>query len=129
MPPYKKLIAVVEDNECVRKGLERLVRTAGYRCEGFANAEDLVAIARTCKADCVISDINLRGMSGLQLAVHPVITELKIPVVLITGSIDPKIEDSAREVGAAFLFKPILGQELLEAIIDTAGPPITDCDP
>jgi len=129
MPPYKKLIAVVEDHVSVRKALERLVRSAGYRCEGFASAEDFLAVANICKPDCIVSDINLGGMTGLAMALHPVLTALRVPVVFITGALDPTIEGPAREIGAAFLFKPIQGQELLEAIVDTAGPPLADYEP
>jgi FixJ family two-component response regulator len=129
MPPYKKFIAVVEDHDCVRKAIERLVLSAGYRCEAFASAEAFLAVANICKADCLVSDIDLGGMTGLELALHPVVTGLELPVVFITGSLDPIIEAPARAIGAAFLHKPILGQELLDAIIDTAGPPIADDEP
>jgi len=128
MPPYRKLIAIVEDDVSVRKALERLVRAAGYRCATFACAEDYIAVAQTCNASSLICDIRLGGMTGLQLALHPEITRLDVPVVLITGSDDPLIEIAAREVGAAFLRKPIPSQELLDAIVDTAGPPIADGD-
>jgi len=129
MPPYKRIIALVEDHATVRSALERLIRAAGYRCESFASAEDFLAVANTCKASCIILDINLGGMSGLQLALHPVVTGLKLPVVFVTGTGDPNIEVPAREIGAAFLRKPIAPQELLDALVDTAGPPLADDEP
>jgi len=128
MPPYRRFIAIVEDDTSVRKALERQIRAAGYRCEGFASAEDFLAVVATCKADSVISDINLPGMSGLELALHPQLTRLDLPVVFVTGSADPVVEVAAREIGAAFLRKPIVGGELLDAVVDTAGPPIADGD-
>ena len=128
MPPYRKLIVVIDDDCSIRKALERQIRAAGYRCESFASAEDFLAVAKTCKAACAVSDINLGGITGLQLTLHPVITGLNLPVVLITGSPDPMIELPAREIGAAFLRKPIFGHELLDAIVDTVGPPIGESE-
>jgi FixJ family two-component response regulator len=128
MPPYRRLIAIVEDDVSVRKALDRQVRAAGYRCAAFASAEDYVAVAQTCNAAVVICDVNLGGMTGLELALHPEVIRLNVPVLLITASVDPLIEVAAREISAAFLRKPIPCQELLDAIVDTAGPPIADGD-
>lgn len=126
MPPYRRLIAVIEDDVSVRKALDRQIRAAGYRCAAFACAEDYLAVAQTCLASAVVADVNLGGMSGLQLALHPEVTRLNVPVVLITASVDPLIEVAALEISAIFLRKPISCQELLDAIVDTAGPPIAD---
>lgn len=128
MPPYRKLIAIIEDDVSVRTALERQVRAAGYRCAAFACAEDYVAVAQTCNASSLVCDVYLGGMTGLELALHPEVTRLNIPVVLITASDDPLIEVAAREISAVFLRKPIPGRELLDAIVDTAGPPIADGD-
>jgi FixJ family two-component response regulator len=126
MPPKRKLIAVIDDDDSVRTALARQLSAAGYRCEQFASAEDFLAIAPLCNAAAVLSDIHLGGMTGLQLALHPVITSLNLPVVLISGSQDPLIEEPARTIASAFLCKPIAPGKLLEAIVDTVGPPIAD---
>jgi FixJ family two-component response regulator len=128
MPADRKLIAVIDDDVFILKALERNVRAAGYRCQTFTCAEDFLRMVRELFVACVISDINLGGMSGLQLAVHPVMLELAIPIVLITGSIEPHIEEPARTVAAALLHKPIPPGKLLDAIVDTVGPPIADGD-
>ena len=128
MPPYRRLIAIVDDDVSVRKALDRQSRAAGYRCAAFASAEEFVAVAHTCNPAAVVCDVNLGGMSGLQLALHPEVTRLNVPVMLITASVDPLIEVAAREISAVFLRKPIPCQELLDAIVDTAGPPIADGD-
>jgi FixJ family two-component response regulator len=65
-------------------------------------------------------------MTGLELALHPTITSMNLPVVLITGSDDPLVEEPARVIAAAFLRKPIPPGKLLEAIVDTVGPPIAE---
>jgi FixJ family two-component response regulator len=124
MPPLRQMIAIIDDDESVRRALERLLRLAGYRCAIFSSAEDFVAVAASLGAACVLADIQLTGMSGLHLALHPIVTELELPVVLMSGSTDPLVETPAREFGAAFLRKPISADTLLETIVDTAGPPI-----
>jgi FixJ family two-component response regulator len=126
MPPERQFIAIVDDDESLRRALEFHVRAAGYRCESFGGAEEFLLVAAICRAACVVCDIQMDGMSGLDLAVHPKITSLGLPVVLMTGSIDPAIEIPARALGAAFLRKPFLSAELLDAIVGTIGPPIVD---
>ena len=128
MTPPRKTIAIVDDDFSVRQALARQLRAAGYRCESFASAEEFVAIAATVGAACLLTDIHLGGMTGIDLALHPVVTELNLPVVLISGSIDPTIEVAARQIGVAFLRKPITCTILLETIIDTVGAPIADGD-
>jgi FixJ family two-component response regulator len=128
MPADRKLIAVIDDDVHILKALDRHVRAAGYRCQTFTCAEDFLRMARELFVACVISDINLGGMSGLQLAIHPILAELNIPIVLITGSIDPLIEEPARTLAAALLHKPIPPGKLLDALIDTVGPPIAEGD-
>jgi FixJ family two-component response regulator len=129
MPPARKIIAVVDDDESVRTSLARLLRVAGYRCELFASAETFLAVAGISGAACVLCDIHLGGMTGLELALHPLITACNLPVVLMTGIDDPMIELPARELGAAFLRKPIPCNKLLEAIVGTIGAPIPDGEP
>jgi FixJ family two-component response regulator len=126
MPPERRLIAVIDDDASFRKCLERLLRATGYRCESFASAEEFLLVASLSRATCVISDIGLDGISGLELALHPKIIDLRLPVILITGSSDPMYEIPAREIGAAFLRKPFTSDQLLEALVDTVGPPIAD---
>lgn len=128
MTPPRKTIAIVDDDFSVRQALARQLRAAGYRCESFASAEEFVSIAATVGAACLLTDIHLGGMTGIDLALHPVVTELNLPVVLISGSIDPTIEVAARQIGVAFLRKPITCTILLETIIDTVGAPIADGD-
>ncbi len=129
MPPPRKTIAVIDDDESMRNCLCRLLRIAGYRCEVFANAEAFLSVAAMTTAAGVLCDIHLGGMSGLDLVLHPLITWRNLPVVLMTGSTDPLIELTARKHGAAFLSKPIPSEKLLEAIVDTVGPPIADGEP
>jgi len=126
MPTPRKTIAIVDDDASVRKALERQLCAAGYRCATFESAEEFLLVARILQPACLLADIHLGGISGLELALHPTVIGLKLPVVLISGSNDPLIEGPALEIGAAFLRKPVPAQDLLNAIVDTAGPPYSD---
>jgi FixJ family two-component response regulator len=126
MPPSRQTIAIVDDEAPLRQCIERLVLVAGYRCRSFASAEEFLAAAANLGAACLLADVHMTGMSGLQLAQHPTVIDLKLPVLIMSGSVDPQIEVRAREVAVAFLRKPFIGNELLEAIVDTVGPPIVE---
>jgi len=126
MPTPRKTIAIVDDDSSVRKALERQLCAAGYRCATFESGEEFLLVARILNPDCLLADIHLGGMTGLELALHPTVIGLKVPVVFISGSNNPLVENPAREIGAAFLRKPIPSQVLLDAIVDTAGAPFAD---
>jgi FixJ family two-component response regulator len=128
MPPVRKLVALIDDDPSIRTALDRQLRAAGFRCELFSSAEDFLAIATELRADCIVSDINLGGMSGLELALHPTVVKLDLPVVLITAQHDTLLEEPAQVIAAALLHKPIAPGKLLEAIIDAVGPPLQDDD-
>jgi FixJ family two-component response regulator len=128
MPLQRRIIAVVDDDESMRKALARQLRAAGYRCESFASAEDLLFCLSALVPHGVLSDIQLGAMTGLQLAAHPDVTRRSLPVVLMTGLADPMFEDAARDVAAAFLLKPLCADDLLDAIIEYVGPPFVEDD-
>ena len=126
MPLPRKMIAIVDDNTQLRTGVERYLQAAGFKCATFESAEAFLAVAASLGAACLLADVHLEAMSGLELAVHPTVTELKLPVVIMTGSVDPLIELSARNISVAFLRKPFGCSALLEAIVGTVGPPIAE---
>ena len=127
MPPKRKLVAVIDDDDSVRKALDRQINAAGYRSHAFSSAEDFLSVAAICGAACIVCDVNLgSGLTGLELALHPTVTSMNLPVVLISALDDPHIQEPARVIGATFLRKPIPPGKLLEAIVDTVGPPISD---
>ena len=128
MPLFRKTIAIVDDDACIRKALDRQLSASGFNCVTFPSAEEFLLVAAAMLPACVLSDIHLEGMSGLQLAMHPQMTALNVPVVLITGCDDPMIEIPAREIADAFLRKPFAPQVLLDTIIDTVGPPVTNIE-
>jgi len=129
MPPAKKTVALIDDDDSVRRALERQIRAAGYLCESFASVEDFLLVIGVSRASCVLSDIMMDGLTGLELALHPKVMDRRLPVLLMSGSTDSLIEVTAREIAAAFLRKPIAPAMLLETIVDTVGPPIADGEP
>jgi len=126
MPMERRTIAVVDDDESVRKALARQLCASGYRCVPYASAEDLLYCLPAVVPDAVLSDIHLGEMTGLQLAAHPDVTRRRLPVILMTGLADPMFEDAARAIAAAFLLKPIGADELMDTIIGIVGPPLVE---
>ncbi len=110
-------IAVVDDDASVRKSLGRLLRGAGFEVEAFSSAEDFLARDEACHPDCLVLDISLGGMSGLELRAELVETGVRIPVVFITAHDDPATLRGLRQLPEApYLRKPFDESLLFEAI-------------
>lgn len=111
-------IFVVDDDEGVRKGMGRLLKSAGHRVESFASADDFLAcwLAEPV-AGCVLLDISMPGLNGLQLQRVLQSSEHHIPIIFITGHGDIPSSVAAMKAGAVdFFAKPINGENLLIAI-------------
>jgi len=113
----KALVAIIDDDESLRRALTRLVTSAGHEVTAFASAMEFLASAKTEAAACVVSDLRMPVVNGLQLQEA---LRHKIPsvsVVFITGHGDIPATVSAMKAGAVdFLEKPVKGSVLLEAI-------------
>jgi FixJ family two-component response regulator len=115
-------IAVVDDDPAVRKALARLLSVFGCCVELFASAADFLAAAATSKAMCLLVDIELGAVSGLQLARQLAADGFEFPIVFMTGSVDSGIRRQCAELGCvAFLQKPIPEARLFEAIANAVG--------
>jgi FixJ family two-component response regulator len=111
------VIAVVDDDEMVRTGLERLLRTSGYPVSAFASAEEFLASGRLQECRCVIADIRMPDMSGLDLQSRLNDDGHAIPIIFITAHGDEKMRIRAMRAGAAaFLAKPFDRAVLLERV-------------
>jgi FixJ family two-component response regulator len=111
------VIAIVDDDLSVRRGLERLIRSAGWKVETFASAQDFLARPRTESPNCVLLDLQLPGLSGLDLQKRMAEVGLEIPIVFLTGHGDIPTSVQAMKAGAVqFLTKPVDEQELVQAI-------------
>jgi FixJ family two-component response regulator len=109
-------IIVVEDDAGMSKAIERLLRAAGFRPQSFASAEELLQTGAVDEADCLVLDINLPGISGLELGRRLCTEGRAKEIIFITGQEDATQRDEARLLGCAYLLKPFEGKALLEAI-------------
>ncbi len=111
------VIAVVDDDLSFREGLEALIRSAGWRVETFASAQEFLARPRNEAPSCLILDLQLPGLSGLDLQKRMAEAELEIPIVFLTGHGNIPASVQAMKAGAVeFLTKPFDEQNLLRAI-------------
>jgi len=111
------VIAIVDDDPSVREGLESLIRSAGWKAETFASAHEFLARPRAEPPSCLILDLQLPGLSGLDLQKRMAEVELEIPIVFLTGHGNIPSSVQAMKAGAVeFLTKPFEEEELLHAI-------------
>ena len=115
MPP---LIAVVDDDVSVRESLESLIRSVGLEAKVFASAEEFLDGAPPPQPECLVLDVRLPGMSGIELHQHLVARNYKVPAIFITahGSDDRSRSEAASDWTVAYLIKPFSEDELLDAV-------------
>ena len=117
MPESQAVVFVVDDDASVREALQRLVRSAGLRVEAFASAEEFLNRARTEGPCCLVLDVRLPELSGLDLQRRMVDTNNEMPIVFITGHGDIPTTVRAMKAGAVeFLTKPLVEGDVLESI-------------
>lgn len=117
MPEPEAVVFVVDDDAAVRESLENLLRSAGLRTEIFASAEEFLACPRTDALSCLVLDVRLPELSGLDLQERMAEVDLEIPIVFVTGHGDVPTSVQAMKAGAVeFLTKPFADQDLLDAI-------------
>lgn len=117
MSPQKATIFVVDDDASVRRGLARLLRAAGYEVATAASAREFLEHRGGESASCLVLDVRMPGLSGLDL--YDVLVEAGhyVPVVFITGHGDVTLAERAMKAGAVdFLSKPVNDQALLDAV-------------
>ena len=119
MPESQAVVFVVDDDASVREALQRLVRSAGLKVEAFASAEEFLSRARTEEPSCLVLDVRLPELSGLDLQRRMVDAKNEIPIVFITGHGDIPTTVRAMKAGAVeFLTKPLVEGDVLESIRD-----------
>jgi FixJ family two-component response regulator len=112
-----KMVAVVEDDESYREALQRLLKSAGLSVLVFASAEDFLNSGQQRETGCLIADIRMPGMSGLDLQARLTTEQFSIPTIFITAHGEEKMRLQAMRGGAVkFLAKPFDGAILLEAV-------------
>ena len=112
------IISIVDDDISIRKSLQRLVRSAGLEVLVFASAEEFLNSDHPRKAACLILDVQLPGMSGIELLHHMNIHKYKTPVIFITAHVSDEHarSEAASDWTVAYLIKPFSGDELLDAV-------------
>src|SRR6266404_8070505 len=116
-PVDEWVIGIVDDDESVRMAIRSLLRSLGFKVEIFGSAEDLLGSARLDDIACLIVDLRLPGMSGVDLQRQLLAAKRELPMVFISAHDDPVAQQQALTAGAlAFLRKPFSEKALIDAI-------------
>jgi FixJ family two-component response regulator len=111
------LISVVDDDDSVRESLRALLRSVRFVVEVFASAEEFLSSDRLRETDCLILDVRMPGMSGLELQRRLVVRHPEMPVIFITAHGDEELRSRALKGGAVdYLLKPFSEEALLNAV-------------
>ena len=111
------IVFVIDDDESVREALKSLIRSVGLRVETFASAREFLDSSRPDLPGCLILDVRMPGLSGLDLQRDLAEANIHIPIIFITGHGDIPMSVRAMKAGAVeFLTKPFRYQDLLDAI-------------
>ncbi len=115
--PSVPVISIVDDDDAFKNSLDDLIRSIGFATLGFNSAEAFLISNQARDAACLILDVRMPGMSGLDLQRQLVAAKWQIPIIFITSHVDDVARANALEAGAvAFLYKPFHEEELLNAI-------------
>jgi two-component system response regulator FixJ len=116
-------VLVVEDDDSMREAIERLLDAGGFRCEPYASAVALLEQGVDVDAACVISDLRMPAMSGLELLAALRERDISLPFILITAHDKPGMRQKVMQCGAAaYLVKPFRGTVLLDAVQSAIHP-------
>jgi FixJ family two-component response regulator len=117
------VIAVIDNDSTMRKSLERLLSSYGHRTELYSSAEEFLGAASISEAACLLVDIHLGDISGIELGRHLTAAGFKFPIIFMTGSSDQVIRRQAIDFGCvAFFQKPFGASELIDAIRQCIAP-------
>ena len=111
------LISIVDDDESMREAIQSLLRSVGFRAKTFASGEQFLQSEQIEHTACLILDVRMPGMSGLELQRRLMATQCRIPIVFVTAHGDEEARSRALQEGAVdFLLKPFSEEALLNAI-------------
>jgi len=118
----KILVSIVDDDESVRDALKGFIQSAGFAAEIFSSAVDFLGSDILSKTNCLIADVHMPVMTGLELQCRLRNDQSRIPMIFITAGDDPAARAQALQAGAVdFLRKPFAGDTLLDAIHTALG--------
>jgi FixJ family two-component response regulator len=119
----KQIIAIVDDEPSVLRGLSRLLNTHDFEAEAFNSGEAFLERGTTGGVACIVLDIHMGGISGIEMRRRLAAKGSTIPVIFMTAIDSPAVRKEAVAVGcAAFLAKPFSGRELIDAIRKATSP-------
>jgi FixJ family two-component response regulator len=111
------MVCVVDDDESILRALRRVLNAGGFRVETFTSAEQFLDSEHRARADCLVLDVHLGGLSGLDLQERLARSGASTPVVIITAYDDARTREQARQAGAIeYLRKPFDDDSLIDAI-------------
>ena len=120
----RPLVAIVDDDESIRNATRDLLRAAGFSTATFEDAESFLGSASRASASCVVADIRMPGMNGLELYQTLVASGDGIPTVIITAHPEQVTQSRAREAGiTCYLSKPFAPDELVECVREALAKP------
>lgn len=115
--PKTGIIAIVDDDEALREALGSLMKAAGIVAKTFASAEEFLACDDCDDTACLILDVRLPGMSGIDLQRRLAESNSRLPIIFVTAHGDASLRDSLMRAGAAaFFYKPVRSDALLKEI-------------
>jgi len=117
-------VAIVDDDASIRVALARMLRVHGSDSRAYPSARAFLAELPAAMPYCLIVDVNMPGMTGLDLQCELLMLGVRVPTIVITGVEDENIAARARDLGAsAFLYKPLTSDALMAAIKAAANKP------
>lgn len=124
---HKPTVAIVDDDEAVREALGDLLMVSGLACECFESAADFLAARRTRPFDCLVTDIRMPGMTGIELIERLHGERARLPIIVLSSVLDEPTRAHALAIGAtAWLAKPVTDAHLLGALAAAMENPALD---
>ena len=114
------LIAIVDDDESMRDAIQSLVRSLGYNVATFASANEYLKSEQVRDTSCIISDVQMPGLSGVDLQDHLIARGLCIPIIFMTGFPDDRVRARAMKAGAVGFFSKPFSEDHFIGCIDKA---------
>ncbi len=113
----RRVVCIVDDDASLRRSLRNLLMSVGFRIETFQSAEAFLESIHRQNTGCMVLDLRMAGMSGLELLTHLAVTGARIPVVILTAHGDEDTRERTLQAGAvAFLTKPFQSAALVDAV-------------
>ena len=112
--PKTPMISIVDDDQAVRNAIKALIRSLGYRVATFSSAEEFLKSERLHETSCLISDVQMPGLNGIELQDRLTANGHRIPIIFVTAFPDERVRDRAMQSGAvSFMSKPFSEANLI----------------